>query len=177
MDEDYVGVLGLDLVEMRDDFSRIGRLLSTRDGDERSLREVGRVLAVLFRPLEIARLDDGGGQFAGLRDVRSSPRAPDLAGLCAVGLCGGVPELLEGVATFREVVGPVGREFEFAGPDLRAVLLALQFADAGDEPVSRSVEPLCLGVEGVDEAPQEVRPAHPQAVFRRVLLLRVRRRP
>ena len=43
--------------------------LPPRDGDECSLREVGRVLAVLSGALEVARLDDGGGQLAGLRDV------------------------------------------------------------------------------------------------------------
>ena len=94
VDENDVGVLGLDLVEMRDDFAHVVRLLATRDGDEGSLGEVGRVLAVLTRPLEVARLDDGGGQLAGLRDVGASPRPPYLAGLGAVGLCGGVTELL-----------------------------------------------------------------------------------
>ena len=50
----------------------------------------------------------------------------------------------------------VGLEFEFSGSDLGAVLLALEFTDTGDEFVGGAVEPLCLGVQGVDEAPQEV---------------------
>ena len=129
-----------------------------RDGDEGSLGEVGRVRAVLFRPLEVARLDDGGGEFSGLRDVRASPRSPYLAGLSAVGLCGGVTKLLKRVTPVVKVLRPVGREFEFAGADLGAVLLALQFADAGDEPVGGAVEALCLRVKGVDEAPEEARP-------------------
>ena len=111
VDEDDVGVLGLDLVEMRDDFARIVRLLTTRDGDEGSLGKMSGVLAVLFRALEVTGLDHGGGQFAGLGDVRPSPGPPDLAGLDAVGLCGRVAQPFEGVPALREVVGPVGGEF------------------------------------------------------------------
>ena len=69
VDQDDVGVFGLDLVEVRDDFARVVRFLAARDGDERSLREVGRVRAVLSGALEVAGLDDGGGQLAGLRNV------------------------------------------------------------------------------------------------------------
>ena len=50
--------------------------------------------------------------------------------------------------------GPVGREFEFAGPDLRAVLLALQFTDTGDEPVGGAVEALCVCASRVLTNPQ-----------------------
>ena len=48
VDEDDVGVLGLQLVELADDLAGVGGFLAARDGDERSLGEVGRVLAVLF---------------------------------------------------------------------------------------------------------------------------------
>ena len=158
VDEDDVGVLGFQLVELADDLAGVGGFLATRDGDERSLREVGRVLAVLFRALEVTRLDHRRRELAGLRDVRSSPWPPDLAGLDAVGLGGRVAQSFEGVSTGGEIPGPVGGEFELAGADLGAVLFALHFTDAWDELVGGAVEPLGLGVEGVDEAPQEARP-------------------
>ena len=88
--------------------------------------------------------------------MRSSPGPPYLAGLDAVSLGGRVTQPLEGVAAGGEIPGPVGGEFELARPDLGAVLLALHFTDAGDEFVGGAVEPLGLGVQGVDEAPQEV---------------------
>ena len=90
VDEHHVFVLGLDLVEMRDDFAYVVRLLAARDGDERSLGEVCGVLAVLPRPLEVARVDHGRGELAGLRNVGASPWPPDFAGLDVVGLGGGV---------------------------------------------------------------------------------------
>ena len=69
VDEHHVCVLGLELVEMPDDGAHIVRLLAARHGDEGSLGEVRRVLAVLSRPLEVARVDHGRGEFAGLRGV------------------------------------------------------------------------------------------------------------
>ena len=121
VDEDDVCVLGLELVEVPDDGAHIVRLLAARDGDEGTLGEVGGVLAVLARPLEVARVDHGRGELAGLRGVGAAPWPPDLAGLDAVGLGGGVSQLFEGIAAVREVLRPVGREFEFAGADLGAV--------------------------------------------------------
>ena len=69
VDEDDVGVLGFKPVEMPDDGARVVRFLAARDGHECSLGEVRGVLAVLSRPLEIARVDHGRGELAGLRDV------------------------------------------------------------------------------------------------------------
>ena len=106
VDENDIGVLGLQLVEVCDDFAYVARLLATRDGDERSLGEVGGVRAVLSGALEVSRLDYRRCELAGLRDVGAAPRPPDLAGLGTVGLGGGVTELLEGVPAFREVVWP-----------------------------------------------------------------------
>ena len=113
---------------------------------------------VLSRPLEVARVDHGRCELAGLRDVGASPGPPDLAGLYAISLGGRVAQPFEGVSAVGEILRPVGLEFEFAGADLGAVLFALQFTDTGDEPVGGAVEALCLGVEGVDESPEEVRP-------------------
>ena len=66
VDEDDVCVLRLEPVEVPDDGAHIVRLLAARDGDERSLGEVRRVLAVLSRPLEVSRVDHGRGELAGL---------------------------------------------------------------------------------------------------------------
>ena len=157
VDEDDVCVLGLELVEVSDDGACVVRLLAARDGHECPLRKMRGVLAVLSRPLEVARVDHGRCELAGLRDVGASPGSPDLAGLYAISLGGRVAQSFEGVSAVGEILRPVGLEFEFAGADLGAVLFALQFTDTGDEPVGGAVEALCLCVEGVDEAPQEVR--------------------
>ena len=69
VDEHHVCVLRLEPVEMPDDGAHIVRLLAARHGDERSLGEVRRVLAVLSRPLEVSRVDHGRGELAGLRGV------------------------------------------------------------------------------------------------------------
>ena len=75
VDEDDVGVLGFQLVELADDFSATSvASLPPATATKRSLRKMSGALAVLFRPLEVARLDDGGGQLAGLRDVRDPRR-------------------------------------------------------------------------------------------------------
>ena len=55
VDEHHVFVLGLELVEMRDDFAYVVRLLAARDGDECSLGKMSGVLAVLSGALEVAR--------------------------------------------------------------------------------------------------------------------------
>ena len=58
-------------------------------------------------------------------------------------------------APVAEVAGAVGEEFEFAGLDLGAVLALLQLAHLRDEPVDAAVESPDLGVEGVDETPEQ----------------------
>ena len=62
---------------------------------------------------------------------------------------------LEGVAPGGEVLRTVGDELQLAGLDLGAVLLALEVAQAGHELVGGAVEALGLGVDHVDETPQE----------------------
>ena len=54
-----------------------------------------------------------------------------------------------------EVLRPVGHKLQLAGLDLGAVLLALEVAQAGHQLVGCAVEALGLGVEHVDEAPQQ----------------------
>ena len=86
-------------------------------------------------------------------DPRRGP--PHAAGLDPVGVGGCVAHDLEGVAPAAEVLRPVGDELQLAGLDLGAVLPALQVAHLGQQPVGGAVEALGLGVEHVDEAPQE----------------------
>ena len=62
---------------------------------------------------------------------------------------------LEGVAPVAEVLRPVRHKLQLAGLDLGAVLLALEVAQAGHQLVGGAVEALGLGVEHVDEAPQQ----------------------
>ena len=50
-----------------------------------------------------AGIDGGGGEPAGLARERSVARTPDVAGVDAVGLGGGIPQLLERVAPVAEV--------------------------------------------------------------------------
>ena len=87
--------------------------------------------------------------------MRPVARAPGIAGLGAVSLCGEVAHGLEGVAAVAEVLDPVGQAFEFAGLDLGAVLLALEVFHLGRDLVDAAVEALDLGVQCIDEAPEE----------------------
>ena len=95
------------------------------------------------------------GQVAGLARVRPAPRPPGVAGLRAVGVGCGVAHLLEGVAAVAEVLRPVRRQLQLPRVDLGAVLGALQVADLGREPVDAAVEAPHLGVEAVDEPPEQ----------------------
>ena len=91
----------------------------------------------------------------GLRDVAAAARAPDLAGLDAVCVGGGVAHLLERVAPVCEVPRPVGNQFQFERLDLGAVLFALEVAEFGRELVGGAVEAPGLGIEHVDVAPEQ----------------------
>ena len=105
--------------------------------------------------LEVASVDGRGGEPSGLRDMAAASRAPDFAGLDAVGLGGEVAHLLEGVAAVGEVLRAGGDELQLAGLDLGAVLFALQVAEFGHELVGGAVEAPGLGIEHVDVAPQQ----------------------
>ena len=73
---------------------------------EPALGEVRPGLAVLPRALKVAYVDGGGGQrtgLAGVAGVAAAPRTPDVSGLGAVVLGGGIAHLLEGVAAVAEV--------------------------------------------------------------------------
>ena len=132
-----------------------GDVLAAGDRDEGALRQVRHGLAVLAGALEVAGVDRRRGELAGLRGVRSAPGPPHAAGLDPVGVGGCVAHGLEGVAPVAEVLRPVGDEFQLAGLDLGAVLLALEVAQAGHQLVGCAVEALGLGVEHVDEAPEQ----------------------
>ena len=106
-------------------------------------------------PDEIAGVDGGGGEAAGLARVRAVARPPDGAGLDAVGFGGEVAHLLEGVAPVAEIVRPVGQAFELDRLDLGAVLGAFERAHLGDDPVDGALDAPGLGVQHVDEAPQQ----------------------
>ena len=83
-------------------------------------------------------------------------RAPHAAGLAAVGVGGCVAHGLETrprlAVRFCERSGD---ELQFAGLDLGAVLLALEVAQSRHQLVGGAVETLGLGVEHVDEAPEQ----------------------
>ena len=70
-------------------------------------------------------------------------------------LGGVVAELLEGVAAVVEVTELVGLQLEFVCVNLGAVLGMGQVVDLGSEFVGVAVEAGDLGVEGVNDAPQE----------------------
>ena len=82
-------------------------------------------------------------------------RAPDVAGVDAVGLGGGVAHLLERVAPVAEAVRPVGLELELPGLHLGAVLCAFEVAHLRHDAVDGPVETLDLAVQHVHEAPQQ----------------------
>ena len=80
---------------------------------------------------------------------------PDFAGGAAVGFGGGVAQGLEGVAAAAEVLRAVRHQLQLAGLDLGAVLGARQLLEFRGEPVDAAVEALGLGMEHVDEAPEQ----------------------
>ena len=73
----------------------------------------------------------------------------------AVALGGCVAHGLEGVAAGGEVLRAVGLQLQLERLDLGAVLFALEVAQLGHELVGGAVEALGLGVEAVDEAPEQ----------------------
>ena len=103
----------------------------------------------------VAGVDGGRGEFAGLAAVRPVARAPGIAGLGAVSLGGEVAHGLEGIAAVAEVLDPIGQAFEFARLDLGAVLLLAEVFHLGRDLVDAAVEALDLGVQGIDETPEQ----------------------
>ena len=87
--------------------------------------------------------------------VRPVARAPDVAGVDAVCLGGGIAHGLERVAPVAEVPRPVGQGLELPGLHLCAVLCALQVPQLGDDAVDGAVEAGDLAVQRVHEAPQQ----------------------
>ena len=155
VDQDHVVVLGLEFLEGADDGACVAGVLAACHRHERSLGQERLVLAVPAGTLEVSGVDHGRSELAGLGGVGPAPGPPEVSGLDPVGLGRCISELLEGVPPVREVLGSVGDEFELSGPDLRAVLLSLEVAHVGEEPIGRAVEALGLGVEHVDEAPEQ----------------------
>ena len=90
--------------------------------------------------------------------MRPVARTPGIAGLGAVSLGGEVAHGLEGVAAVAEVLDPVGEEFQFARLDLGAVLLLDEVFHLGRDLVDTAVEALDLGVQCIDEAPEQALP-------------------
>ena len=88
--EHHVGVLRPGLVEAGEDGAGVADVLPARDGDQGSLGQVRAGFAVLPRPHEVAGVDGGGGEVPGLAGVAAAACAPDVAGLGAVGVGGGV---------------------------------------------------------------------------------------
>ena len=87
--------------------------------------------------------------------MRPVAGAPGVAGLGAVSLGGEVAHTLEGVAPVAEVLDPVGQEFQFARLDLRAVLLLAEVFHLGRDLVDAAVEALDLGVQRIDDTPEQ----------------------
>ena len=87
--------------------------------------------------------------------MRSVARTPGVAGLGAVSLGGEVAHGLEGVAAITKVLDPVGDEFQFARLDLGAVLFLAEVFHLGRDLVDAAVEALDLGVQCIDEAPEQ----------------------
>ena len=105
---------------------------------------------------EVAGVDGGGGELAGLADVRAAPWTPGRARLGAVGV------RRRGRASSRTrrggLRGPVRDSTVRSsswGVDLGAVLGAFEVAELRFQCIGGAVEAVHLGVEEVDEAPQE----------------------
>ena len=70
------------------------------------------------RTEEVAGVDRRRGQLVRLAGVAAASRTPGVSGRDAVGVGGGVAQLLEGVAPVAEVPCAVGGQFQFARLDL-----------------------------------------------------------
>ena len=145
MHEHHVGVFLAGLVQPGDDGGGVGDVPPAGNGDQRSLGKMRHGLAVLAGAHEVAGVDGGGSQVAGLAGVRSAPGPPCAAGVRAVGFGGFVAHDLEGVAPVGEVLRAVGDKLQFAGLDLGSVLRALKVAKVGQQLVGGAVEALGLG--------------------------------
>ncbi len=78
------------------------------DGDQGAARQMRAGPAVLAGALEVAGLDGGGSQLAGLAGVAAAPRAPDLAGGGAVLPGHRIAHPLDGVAAVAEALRALG---------------------------------------------------------------------
>ena len=87
--------------------------------------------------------------------MRPVTRAPGVAGLGAVSLGGEVAHTLEGIAAITKVLDPVGQEFQFPRLDLGAVLFLAEVFHLGRDLVDAAVEALDLGVQRIDETPEQ----------------------
>ena len=137
------------------DSGDVAEILATGEGDQGAFGQMRGGLAVFTSTEVVAGVDGGRGEFTGLAAVRSVARAPGVAGLGAVSLGGEVAHGLEGIAPVTKVLDPVGEEFQFAGLDLGAVLFALEVFHLGRDLVDAAVETLDLGVQRIDEAPEQ----------------------
>ena len=133
-------------------------ITSLANGTTYTVRAVGQMragLAVLPGTPEVAGVDGGGDELAGVAGVRSVARAPGVAGLCAVCVGGEVAHLLEGVAPVAEVLRLVGEQLELPSLHLGAVLCGLEVLHVRHDAIDGRVEPLHLAVQHVDEAPHQ----------------------
>ena len=129
--------------------------LPAGEGDQGAFGKMRGGLAVFTGAQVVAGVDGGGGQFAGLAAVRSFTRAPGVAGLGSVSLGGEVAHGLEGIAPIAQVLDPVCDEFQFARLDLGAVLFLAEVFHLGRDLVDAAVDALDLGVQCIDEAPEQ----------------------
>ena len=90
-----------------------------------------------------------------LAGVRSVPRAPEVAGLDAVGVGGEVAELLEGIAPVAEALRAIREGLQLPRLHFRSVLRLLEVAHLRRDAVDGAVEPLHLAVQHVGEAPHQ----------------------
>ena len=101
--QNHVAVLRLRQVERAPDGVRVRDALAAGDGHQCAVGQVRLGLAVLPRAAEVAAVDGGRGELAGLACVRSVARAPDVSGMDAVGFGGHIAQRLERVAPVAEV--------------------------------------------------------------------------
>ena len=78
--------------------------------------------------------------------------------MCKISLGGEVAHGLEGIAAITKVLDPVGQEFQFPRLDLGAVLFLAEVFHLGRDLVDTAVEALDLGVQRIDEAPEQALP-------------------
>jgi hypothetical protein len=151
----HLGVLDMDLIELRPDQAVIVEVRAASHGNLRAGGQHHLGLGPALRGKEVAAVDHRGGQVA-MVDHRAAARPPGTAGVVLESLGREVAEEFHAGAPFDQGL-PLGREaFEFDRLDLAAVLFPLKPALRLLVVVEIALHPAGGAVEEIDGPPEQL---------------------